>query len=99
MLVDIIFFVSTSHPFLNYLLQFLLLLLPRERVRRESLRNPIATLHVCEIAEKGRSEIRVMGKNIERQRNGCRKSVLGKTQILGSMISVIVFCKSVTISS
>lgn len=68
-LAERIFFVSTSHSFLNYLSLFLLLLLPRWRVRRESLGNPSAAICACERAEKGSSEIWVMGKNVERQRN------------------------------
>lgn len=98
-LAERIVFVSTSHSFLNYLSLLLLLLLPRQRARRESLWNPSTAIHACERAEKGRPEIWVMGKNLERQRNGCGKPVLGRTQILGSRIPMMPSCKSVTISS
>lgn len=92
-LAERIFFVSTSHSFLNYLSLFLLLLLPRQRAGREGSSNPSAVIYACETAEKGRSEICVMGKNVERQRNGCRNSVLGRTWILGSSTPMIAFSK------
>lgn len=52
---------------------------------------------MCVRAGKGRSETGIMGKNKERKRNGCRKSVLGKMKIPGSRM--IALYESVTMAS
>lgn len=95
-----IFFVSTRHSFLGYLLLFLVLLLLRQGKHLERKGCKISVLlHERERAETGRSETGIMGNNKERNRNGCRKSVLGKIKILCCRIPMIALFRSVTMAS
>lgn len=67
-----------------------------EHLEGRTCKSPVL-LYMCVRAGKGRSETGIMGKNKERKKNGCRKSVLGKMKIPGSRM--IALYESVTMAS
>lgn len=88
-------FVSTRHSLLDYLLLFWSSCSWGKHLEGRACKIPVL-LCAHERAEMGSLK---QGKNKERKRNGCRKSVLGKIKILGSRIPMIALYRSVTMAS